>query len=92
MGTKDEIKMPQYVLVSFDFGGTVKVHCVTKSEAIGRSMYAAVADRHRDTNRRASDSLPRVLVELVEMPDEFSSSDGRVLFWGPEKPILSNNA
>lgn len=88
--------MPNYVLVSFDFGGTsaVKVHCVTKSEAIGRSMYATVADRHKDANaKRQSTESGSVLVELVELPDDFSSSDGHILFWGPDKPktILTNN-
>ena len=89
--------MPKYILVSFDFGGTsaVKVHCVTSSEAVGRSMFAAMADRYVPENEtRAASGAGKLLLELLEVPDEYSSSDGTTLFWGAGEPksVLNNNA
>lgn len=86
-----------FLVVSFDFGGTsaVKIHCATSSEPVGRSMFAAMTDRHRDENaKREASGAGSLLIELVEVPDEYSSSDGHMLFWGSEKvakTIMSNN-
>lgn len=80
--------LDMFLVVSFDFGGTsaVKIHCATPSENVGRSMFAAMSDRHRDENeKRLASGAGSLLIDLVEVPNEYSSSDGHTLFWGSEK-------
>jgi hypothetical protein len=58
-------------------------------------MFAAMADRCATENEtRAAAGAGRLLLELLEVPDEYSSSDGTTLFWGEGKPksILTNNS
>ena len=89
--------MGTYMVVSFDFGGTsaVKVHCVTKTEAVGRTVYAAVSDSVKASNTaRGESEAGGVLVDLFHVPDGYSSVEGHTLFWGNDnapKTILSNN-
>lgn len=79
--------MSQYIVISFDIfnDSSCKFHCMTTSKQDACDMYQHLMSTI-DKN---------VLVELLEVSNNFSNYNGHTLYWGPPtygmKTIQSNN-
>lgn len=76
--------------MSFDFGGSsaVTIHALTKNFDVAERLYTKLA---ADEEHSGKD---RILLEMLEFPDEFIDVNGRTAFWGEHsevKTVYTNN-
>jgi hypothetical protein len=86
-----------FIVVSLDFGGNtdVGIHCCTNDQSKAFLMYEFLCAKHKEYNNKYDKDGVKVLVDLLQLPDELCSLDGAIAFWGKlpsdVKRLASNN-